>query len=186
MQRPESGLGFTLQACNPAAVDLIKRLQIDVFVAREHRVQPLPSAEPRFNGVHDKPPRVARRDIGFRAARNFPHRRHTWLDSDQLHPKNDALTFRSEPHCFHAQDTMIDPSATLFFLVYEEWELAQQRADREWADIWGRVRRYETQLGFGPTEAQIALAVRLEHEASEWLIALRHHLERERQDVQIL
>jgi hypothetical protein len=81
---------------------------------------------------------------------------------------------------------MVNPSATLFSLVYQEWEDAQECADTAWSEIWHQVRRYEAAQGRPPSEQQIAQAVRLEGVAHEWLAVVRHQLERAREYVPIL
>lgn len=94
-------------------------------------------------------------------------------------------TFRSGTDLFQSE-SMTDSRTTLFCLLYREWDAAQQRADNEWADVCARVRCHQAGLGDGPQESDVARAVRLEREASEWLTAIRRHLELERRQVQIL
>jgi hypothetical protein len=80
----------------------------------------------------------------------------------------------------------MDAPDVLFSLLYEQWDLTQQRADAAWGNIWSDVRCYEAGSGAPPTEAQIGRTVRLEHEAGEWLVAIGRQFERARQRVQVL
>lgn len=61
------------------------------------------------------------------------------------------------------------------------WRLAQRCADDAWDDIGACVRGYEAGQGDPPTEDQIARAVRLEHEAVIWMMALQKELNLPRQ-----
>jgi hypothetical protein len=80
----------------------------------------------------------------------------------------------------------MDANATLFCLLFEEWDAAQQRAENAWAGVWDSVRAWEAHGGARPSEQQIASAVRMDEEAREWLATLRRELHLERKRIAIL
>jgi hypothetical protein len=77
-------------------------------------------------------------------------------------------------------------NATLFCLLFEGWEAAQQRADNAWGDVWDDVHAWEAHGGARPSEHQIATAARLDEDAREWLITLCRELRLQRKRTAIL
>lgn len=68
-------------------------------------------------------------------------------------------------------------SPCFFFLLYEEWELAAEAAERSWAAISRKAQ---------PTDDEIVNAVRARERAHEWLSAIRVEFLAARNSVQLL
>lgn len=77
-------------------------------------------------------------------------------------------------------------SALLFVLVYEEWEAAEDAAERAWTEVWKQLALAAGGIGIGPSNLEIARAALLGCEASALLGALRQMLSQARRQVRLV
>lgn len=74
-------------------------------------------------------------------------------------------------------------SALLFVLLYEEWEAAEDAAERAWTEVWKQIALGAGGIGTGPSDSDLARAAQLGCEASELFVALRQILSQSRRQV---
>lgn len=80
----------------------------------------------------------------------------------------------------------VDSAPDIFELVYAEWQATDCAACEAWRSIWRKTRESSDALRTLPTDAEIADAIELTHQATELLREVQSELRARRERVLVI